>query len=136
MKNLIILCTVIISVLSCSKKSSNPEIPFVSFLKTGTWKVSNLGLNSIDKTAALDGYNFTFRSGDNVTATSGSGTINGVWGYSRRGMYFVLTLTFVSGAPAEMSGDWDVNGVSPTQINCHRNFSVPGSTDILDLVKN
>jgi hypothetical protein len=47
----------------------------------GTWRVS-LYWDSKDETYKFNGYNFTFATGGQVTATNGSSTVTGTWSES------------------------------------------------------
>jgi hypothetical protein len=47
----------------------------------GTWRVS-LYWDSKDETYKFSGYNFTFVTGGQVTATNGSSTVSGTWSES------------------------------------------------------
>ena len=61
---------------TCSK--SDDIAPTVSGTPSGTWRVS-LYWDSKDETYKFSGYNFTFTTGGQVTATNGSSTVTGTW---------------------------------------------------------
>ncbi len=68
--------------LQSSTCSNNDAIASnTSGTPSGTWRVS-LYWDSKDETYKFSGYNFTFATGGQVTATNGSSTVTGTWSES------------------------------------------------------
>ena len=64
---------------SCSK--SDDVVTPTTGTPPGTWRIS-LYWDSKDETYKFTGYNFTFASGGQVTASNGSTTVSGTWSES------------------------------------------------------
>ena len=64
---------------TCSK--SDDVVTNTTGTPAGTWRVS-LYWDSKDETYKFAGYNFTFVSGGQVTATNGTSTVTGTWSES------------------------------------------------------
>jgi hypothetical protein len=65
------------SLLSCSKKDSQPE-PITNLL-SGSWNVAGYIYNDQDRTESLSGYTFTFTPDKKITAVKQDTLITGTW---------------------------------------------------------
>lgn len=95
---IVALCSLIL--ISCSKKDDVSSITQGSV--NGTWRVS-LYFDNSDETYKFSGYNFTFNSNGQLTATNGSNTITGTWsqGSSKFNISFGTTPVF-----EDLNDDW------------------------------
>ncbi|MFZ1530127.1 MAG: hypothetical protein WAT19_15345, partial [Ferruginibacter sp.] len=89
MKKLLVLSFVIIGGLSSCKKDSNSSSDnsitasnVASTASSGTWRIALFNDSGTDETNHFTGYNFTFTSGNVVTAVNGANTVTGSWGTS------------------------------------------------------
>jgi len=85
---------------SCSKKDDTTQVTQAA--TDGNWRVS-LYFDNSDETNKFSGYNFTFNSGGQVTATNGSNTVTGSWsqGSSKFTISFGSTAVF-----SDLNDDW------------------------------
>jgi hypothetical protein len=67
----------LLSLLSCSKKESQPDA--INQLVGGQWTAADYRYNDEDRTTALSGYTFTFTSDKKITAIKQDTTIIGTW---------------------------------------------------------
>ncbi|WP_201770361.1 hypothetical protein [Altibacter lentus] len=101
----------------------------IDILLDGTWFVQMYIDSGSDQTATYAGYNVDFMTANNVVATNGSNTNNGVWLVSSNGQQ--LNLAF-SGSPFdEFNDEWDVFSVEPTRVEVRDVSGGGGGTDIL-----
>ena len=95
---IIALCSLIL--VSCSKKDDLSSI--TQGPVDGNWRVS-LYFDNSDETNKFSGYNFTFNSSGQLTATNGSNTVTGTWtqGSSKFNISFGTTPVF-----EDLNDDW------------------------------
>lgn len=73
---MVVLSTFIL--ISCSKKDDVVTVP-LNTTTDGAWRVNLYFDNNSDETYKFSGYNFTFNSNGQVSATNGSNTVSGTW---------------------------------------------------------
>ena len=119
LKGIIVLCCVSLLSFACSSDDDNAtpnnsaEIAQIQDqIMDGTWRVTNFIDSGQDETSDFSGYNFTFSSNDNLSATNGSTTETGNW-----------SVTNSSSSSSSNSDDIDFN----------INFNVPDTNDFDDL---
>ena len=74
---LFVAALLLFSLLSCSKKDSQPEP--INKLLDGTWTVMRYIYTDQDRTDALSGYTFTFTPDNKITAIKQDTLIAGTW---------------------------------------------------------
>ena len=69
--------------VSCSKSNDNPpnsiQEQIEDNISAGTWRITYFNDSGNDETNHFTGYNFTFASGNLLTATNGTLTHTGSW---------------------------------------------------------
>ena len=92
------LCALLIT--SCSKKDDVAAV--TQSPVTGSWRLS-LYFDNSDETNKFSGYNFTFNSNGQLTATNGSNTVTGTWsqGSTKFNIDFGTTAVF-----SDLNDDW------------------------------
>jgi hypothetical protein len=139
--NKILLLLFCIALITGCKKSTAPKQPAEEYLESGTWRVTNLVVEGVDKSDLLNGYTLTFQTTGTVQAVKGPSSENGTWSVSTSGSgqssYTQLKINFPAGGVCvNLKQDWDLYGVMPTEIYCHKNFSGNGEIYTLWLLKN
>ncbi len=74
----LVLVTLFTTLQSSSCSKSDDVVISTTGTPAGTWRVS-LYWDSKDETSKFTGYNFTFSSAGQVTATNGSSNVTGTW---------------------------------------------------------
>ena len=136
-----VLLFLFIAGLAGCNKSSDPKHPAATALESGTWRVTQLQLDAVDKTDLFTGYVFTFQGNGTVTGVKAGISETGTWAISSAGSgtaaYNQLVLNFAAGSTSSnLNQSWDLYGVLPNQIQAHKNFSGSGAIYVLWLEKN
>lgn len=135
----------LIALTSCKKddNSKSNTVEGVTKIATdGTWRITYF-FDDSDETTNYTGYNFTFGSGNVLTASNGSTTHTGTWSVSDsnskdddlKELDFNISFT----APVnfeELSDDWDITEKSETKIKLADVSGGNGETDYLTFEKN
>ena len=110
-------------VASCSDDSSDSVKDEVkSSVSAGTWRVTSFTEDDLDETAHFSGYNFTFGTGGDLTATNGTNTYTGSWSLSSNSSddsYDDLDFNIAFTNPSEfedLSEDWEVLNHTATRL--------------------
>lgn len=152
MKKLVLIpalfCLFMLNVASmCSSdnsSSSSDPTPVINTATQGTWRVSSYVNSGTDETNHFTGYNFTFATGNVLTATNGTNTYTGTWSVvvdnsndDNPSSDLDFNIAFASPADfADLTDDWDVVSHTSTTISLIDVSGGNGGTDILVFTKN
>ena len=143
MKKVIFITSVIAVFLffSCQKDDDNiPAISTTSVTNTitsGTWRITYYWDTDHDETANYNGYNFTFGSGNVLTATKAGASVTGTWTTLSDDSKTKLVIAFSSPELfVEISDDWHVFERTDTRIKLQDVSGGNGGTDLLTFEKN
>jgi len=131
LKNTLIL--LIISLLSFSSCSDDNTAPSTKgIIQQGKWKITSFSNNGTDETSSFSGYEFTFGSNGQVTATKGGSSIPGTWSTGADESMNKISLTFASLALINLNHEWTFLTKSYTVFSLeYLSSSNGGSTDRL-----
>lgn len=117
-KSSLLLCFTCLIIFACSSDDDNGSTDNTaemnqirSQVTDGTWRITNFIDSGQDETSDFSGYNFTFSSNGDLSATNGTTTENGNWSVTS------------SSSSSSSSSDIDFN----------INFNVPDTHDFDDL---
>lgn len=146
----ILLCIFMLNVASmCSSddnnsSSSNTHLNNVmNTVSSGTWKITLYNDSGTIKTSNYSGYNFTFGSGNALSASNGTIFHTGIWSVADSNSNddsiddLDLVINFNSPANfAELTDDWDIVTYTSTKIELIDVSGGSGGTDYLTFEKN
>lgn len=139
-KNLLFLVLTIALFSACKKEDNSSSITssnVSSTATTGTWRVTYYWDTNKEETSNFSGYNFTFGSGNILTATKATTSIVGSWTTGTDDSKVKLILNFSSPADfLEISDDWHVIERTDTKIKLQDVSGGNGGTDYLTFEKN
>lgn len=139
-KNLLFILLTITLITSCKKEDNSSSITtsnVSSTATTGTWRVTYYWDTNKDETTNFSGYNFTFGSGNVLTANKSTTSIVGSWTTGTDDSKVKLILNFSSPADfLEISDDWHVIERTDTKIKLQDISGGNGGTDYLTFEKN
>ncbi len=127
-----------------SSSSANPT-PVINTVTQGTWRVTYYFDTDSDETNHFTGYNFTFGSGNALTATNGTDTYTGTWSVTADNSSdddnpssdLDFNLAFSSPVNfADLTDDWDIVSRTDTKIELIDVSGGNGGTDYLTFEKN
>lgn len=153
MKKLILIpalfCLFMLNVASmCSSddnsSSSQDPTPVINTATQGTWRVTSYVDSGTDETNHFTGYNFTFASGNVLSATNGTNTYTGTWSVTNDSSDddnpssdLDFNILFASPADfADLSDDWDIVSYTANTISLIDVSGGNGGTDTLVFTKN
>ena len=153
MKKIILIpalfCLFMLNVASmCSSddnsSSSQDPTPVINAATQGTWRVTSYVDSGNDETNHFAGYNFTFASGNVLSATNGTNTYNGTWSVTNDNSNddnpssdLDFNIAFTAPADfADLTDDWDIVSYTSTTISLIDISGGNGGTDILVFTKN
>ena len=152
MKKLILIpalfCLFMLNVASMCSSDDNPSssdpTPVINTASQGTWRVSSYVDSGNNETSDFAGYNFTFATGNVLTATNGTNTYTGTWSVTTDSSNddnpssdLDFNISFLSPANfADLTDDWDVVSHSATTISLIDVSGGNGGTDTLVFTKN
>jgi hypothetical protein len=119
MKTLKFICSLVTMValsslilISCSKKENVIPVPQNNTI-AGSWRVSLYFDNNSDETSKFFGYDFTFNSNGQISATNGSNTVTGTWiqASSKFNIDFGTTAIF-----SDLNDNWLLEEKTATRI--------------------
>lgn len=143
-----LVCSAILTV-SCSgddnnSSSANPT-PVINTVTQGTWRVTYYFDTDTEETNHFTGYNFTFGSGNALTATNGTDTFTGTWSVTADNSSdddnpssdLDFNIAFSTPANfADLTDDWDIVSRTDTKIELIDVSGGNGGTDRLTFEKN
>ncbi|MDI9257386.1 hypothetical protein [Flavobacterium sedimenticola] len=144
-----LFCLFMLNVASmCSSddnsSSSQDPTPVINTATQGTWRITSYVDSGTDETNHFTGYNFTFASGNVLTATNGTNTYTGTWSVTNDNSNddnpssdLDFNIGFTSPANfADLTDDWDIVSYTSTTISLIDISGGNGGTDILVFTKN
>ena len=146
MKKLILIpglfCLFMLNVASlCSSdgnSSSSDPTPVINVATQGTWRITSYVDSGSNETSDFTGYNFTFATGNVLTATNGTNTYPGTWSVITDSSGLDFNIEFISPAnfADELTDDWDIVSYTATTISLRDVSGGDGSIDTLVFTKN
>ena len=153
MKKLILIpalfCLFMLNVASmCSSdddsSSSQDPTPVINTATDGTWRVTSYVDSGNDETNHFTGYNFTFATGNVLTAANGTNTYTGVWSVTSDDSNddspssdLDFNIAFATPANfADLTDDWEIVSYTATTISLIDISGGNGGTDTLVFTKN
>ena len=157
MKNLsiyFVILTGALTFLTSCQEDDNPNsvnadpTPVINAAASGTWRITYFFDTDSEETGNFNNYDFTFGSGNVLTATNGTNTYTGSWSVTNdhsnsnddSGHHSSNDLDFniAFGSPAnfaELSDDWDIISYSANKIELIDVSGGNGGTDYLTFEK-
>ncbi len=149
--SVLVIFLLLSTVSSCdsdnNSSSSQPVVdvtPIVNAMMQGTWRVTFYEDHTQNETDHFTGYNFTFGSGNVLTATNGTVTNTGTWSVTNNisnddspddkvdfNIYFASPPFF-----EDITDDWDIISRTATKIELIDISGGSENTDYLTLEKN
>lgn len=133
MKSVFFLIAITSLCWSCKKDKITKQVE--DDLSQGSWKITNYMDSGNNETSDFTSYTFQFKSNGNVSATSGSGTMNGTWSTTNDDSQNKLVINFSSGTLEEISDDWHIIENSSNLIRLEDVSGGNGGTDYLTFEK-
>jgi hypothetical protein len=146
----VLFCLFMLNVASmCSSdddnsSSANPT-PVINIATQGTWRVTSYVDSGNNETSDFTGYNFTFATGNVLTATNGTNTYTGSWSVTSDdddddddpSSDLDFNIAFVNPANfADLTDDWDIVSYTANTISLIDVSGGNGGTDTLVFTKN
>lgn len=148
----LLLCIFMLNVASmCSSDDDNTPVTPTNISQTilnntvasGTWRITLHDDSGDDNTTDYSGYNFTFGSGNALTATNGTNTYTGTWSISDSNsgddtindLHFNISFASPAGFN-DLSDDWHIVSRTDTKIQLIDVSGGNGGTDYLTFEKN
>jgi len=141
------LLTVSLVMTSCTKDEiltdTQVQEEIQSNVKAGTWRITKFVDSGNDETNHFSGYNFTFTSNGDLTASNGVNNYSGTWSITDSNsnddspddldfnIFFNLTNDF-----EDLVDDWDILTQTSTRIELKDVSGGNGGTDYLTFEKN
>lgn len=115
----------------------------INTVTSGTWRITLFNDSGTIETSNFSGYNFTFGSGNVLTASNGVNTYTGVWSVtdsnSNDDSINDLDFNIAFSSPTnfqELTEDWDILSRTSTKIELKHVSGGNGGTDFLTFEKN
>lgn len=126
-----------------SNSSQNPT-PVINTVNNGTWRITFFEDSGNNETNHFTGYNFTFGSGNVLTATNGTNTYTGTWSVTSDDSgddspSNDLDFNIAFSAPADftdLTEDWNIITYTSTKIQLIHVSGGNGGTDYVTFEKN
>lgn len=149
----ILLCIFMLNVASMCSSDDNSQTPTTptnlnlnlvnSTITDGTWKITLYNDSGDDNTLAFSGYNFTFDSGNVLTASNGSNIYTGSWSLTDSNsnddtlndLHFNIAFTSPAGF-TDLTDDWHIQSRTSTKIELIDVSGGNGGIDYLTFEKN
>lgn len=102
--------TILLLMSGCKKNSdSTTSNSLQTNIQSSIWKITNYNNNGADQTSDFNGYSFTFKSGNLISATYSNGSANGSWSIGTDDSKQKLIISFPNSSPLdELNEDWEV----------------------------
>jgi len=154
LKNTLVLGAVFLltcSISSCNSDDDSKAVSgsqnaneIINTVRSGSWKITYYYDTNQEETADFNGYNFTFGTGNVLTASNGTNTYAGTWSVTDDGSdddnsSNDLDFNIAFSSPEkfqELTDDWDIIEHSATVIKLRDVSGGNGGTDILTFTKN
>lgn len=127
-----------------SNSTSIDPTPVINTASSGTWRITFFEDSGNNETNHFTGYNFTFGSGNALTASNGTNTYTGTWSVTNddsnddspsNDLDFNITFS----APADftdLTEDWNIISYTATKIQLVHVSGGNGGTDYVTFEKN
>lgn len=145
MKSIRLIFLALLVITACKNDSETDvnETKVIDTVTAGTWRITYYYDTDKEETSNYSGYNFTFGSTGQLTATNGANTYTGTWSITDSNsnddtmddLDFNILFT-VPPALEELSDDWDILEVTDTKIKLVDISGGSGGTDYLTFEKN
>lgn len=144
MKSLVLFFSISL-MLSCSPDGGTPSsqsviTAVVNNVTSGTWRITYYFDSDHEETSNYAGYNFTFASGNVLTAANGTNSYTGTWSVtSSSSSSSDVDFNILFSAPPfleELSDDWDIISYNATEIQLIDVSGGNGGIDLLTFTKN
>lgn len=127
-----------------NSNSSQDPTPVINTVNNGTWRITFFEDSGNNETNHFTGYNFTFGSGNVLTATNGTNTYTGVWSVTSDDSNDDspsndLDFNIAFSAPADftdLTEDWNIITYTSTKIQLVHVSGGNGGTDYVTFEKN
>lgn len=127
-----------------NSNSSQDPTPVINTVNNGTWRITFFEDSGNNETNHFTGYNFTFGSGNVLSATNGTNTYNGTWSVtnddsSDDSPSNDLDFNIAFSAPAnftDLTEDWNIITYTSTKIQLIHVSGGNGGTDYVTFEKN
>lgn len=139
MKYTIIACFILVGALSstsCTNNSNTSPDPGQQ-ISSGIWRITLFIDNGNDETSDFSGYNFSFNSGNVLSAVKNGVAQNGTWSFSASSNKYIIDLgpKTTSNKPlGELTDDWKVISNSSTEIRLQDDN--PARNEFVTFTKN
>ena len=118
--------------------------PVINTVTQGTWRITSYVDSGNNETSDFTGYNFTFATGNVLTATNGTNTYSGTWSVvsdssndDNSSTDLDFNIGFLSPANfTDLTDDWDIVSYTATTISLIDVSGGNGGTDTLVFTKN
>lgn len=108
---------------SCRKPTEAPSL--ASVITQGDWYVNLMKDNGINKTAAYQGWKFTFQADKVVKISNGVSIYTGVWDEDVLRQKFILTINSPQLPLIQISQEWDISFKTPKRVTFKDNDFSP-----------
>jgi len=124
--------------------SQNPDT-VINIVRNGNWKITYYYDSDREETSDFNGYNFTFGTGNVLTASNGTNNYTGTWSVTNDdssdddSSSNDLDFNIAFSSPErfmELTDDWDIIEQSATVIKLRDVSGGSGGTDYLTFTKN
>lgn len=127
-----------------NSNSNQDPTPVINTVNNGTWRITFFEDSGNNETNHFTGYNFTFGSGNVLTATNGTNTYTGVWSVTNDDSNDDspsndLDFNIAFSSPAdfqELTEDWNIITYTSTKIQLVHVSGGNGGTDYVTFEKN
>lgn len=127
-----------------NSNSSQDPTPVINTVNNGTWRITFFEDSGNNETNHFTGYNFTFGSGNVLTATNGTNTYTGTWSVTSDDSgddspSNDLDFNIAFSAPADftdLTEDWNIITYTSTKIQLVHVSGGNGGTDYVTFEKN
>lgn len=139
------------SISSCNSDDDSSNVSgnqntdeIINIVRNGNWKITYYYDTDQEETTDFNGYNFTFGTGNVLTASNGTNTYTGTWSVTDDGSdddnsNNDLDFNIAFSSPEkfqELTDDWDIIEKSATVIKLRDVSGGSGGTDYLTFTKN
>ena len=129
---------------SNSNTTALVQAAVINTASSGTWRITFYEDSGDNETSNFSGYNFTFGSGNALTASNGTNTYTGSWSVTNSNSNDDnpsndIDFNILFSTPAnfeDLSDDWDIVSYTATKIQLVDVSGGNGGTDYLTFEKN
>ena len=127
-----------------SVNNSIDPTPVINIVNNGSWRVTLYEDSGVNETSNFSGYNFSFGTGNILSATNGTNTYSGTWSVTSDNSFDDspnndLDFNIAFSAPAnfaDLTEDWNIISYAATTIQLIHVSGGDGGTDYITFEKN